>query len=141
MGLTGARNQANNRIGYWRNPQAMRRIVLLGCSLVILAGPFLCQAEAAEVFARSLSELIDRNVIEPVEPADDCYCLSGASLQAESGGGDVWAAPSASWLDRLTPALWTAGLGEEDCERLPGEAQWPPSPARLRQAFLQIFLF
>ena len=65
--------------------QAIRRRLTRPGMFLALAGPWICQAEAAENLARALAELVDCGVIATTDSAD-CDGLRARSMKIDGGG-------------------------------------------------------
>src|ERR1035437_2219402 len=103
----------------------MRRTAAAGFLLLFGLGPLVAQAEAAEALARSLGELVHREVIEMPERPVGVDGLAFATSGAEQPTGpqallDAFTLPDLGFLTpRPSVPVVPATL------RLPGEAQWP----------------
>src|SRR5579883_904144 len=139
--LTASRGSPYDRNHEARKVQAMQRLTAFLCLIVLLLSPALCQAKAADGLERSLGEMVERGVIEPVN-ADEGDDLSSPLVKAETGQSlslDRLAVPS---LDTFIPALVpSTPLPFDALTRTPGAASWPLAPAPQRHAWLQVFRF
>src|SRR5262249_6763283 len=124
-----------------RKVQPMRRAFTAVVLAVCVTAPLRAQADAAEALARSVAEIVRRDVIEPAEPPVEGDGAMAASLQPQPHPGPNTAHPVVSPLDLPAPDPSPPRPAVRAQARRPGEAHWPVSPPRLRQACLQVFLF
>jgi hypothetical protein len=120
----------------------VRRSAILLSLLAALSGTPLRQAEAADDLSRSLAELFQPNVIEPVDGGvgDD----SGvATLEAPGQAGvEVDRSPGSEPVLPLCPAPpLVPALSPNGSRPLRQPEPWPLSSTRQRHAWLQVFLF
>jgi hypothetical protein len=119
----------------------MRRPVAIGFLLLFGLGPLMAQADAAEALARSLGELVHREVIEmPERPVGvDGLAFAASGAEQPPGPQAFLGLFTLSDVGALTPR--PAAPVEPATLRLPGEAHWPPTSPQVRQACLQVFRF
>ena len=116
----------------------MRRALTGGFLMLLLLGPFAAQVEAAEAFARSLAELIHRDVIEP--EGVDGPGFGEATLQVVShhalhqGHHAVQVFEGLAVLCLSTRPGFAPTVGHSD------DPPWPSHDRARRLASLQIFL-
>ena len=119
--------------------QANRKRPPILCLVIVLVGPWLVQAQAAETFARSVAELLTPGAIEPLDDLDDGATSVGSARFADASAPVLAAGPQ---FLAPAPAPLPLPARLRSVSVLDGPTPfWPPGPASRRQARLQVFRF